>query len=129
MSQKRYLYTLAPTIKTYDGDNIFYDKRVVTNFAKKNIAENVLSLSVEEQEEYFRMCNEYRDLMNEVFDIHIKHVTDADWTLTEGVILNPIEKWEKHISQVKDEDFTEEEQELKTEITRLAKEWYEKQIS
>lgn len=123
---KKYAYTYLPTIKTYSGENITFNEYVLTNFIKKTLYENILSLSSEEKNEVFHMCFEYRELLEELFDAQIKNITKAGWTLDDEY-RNPTEEYENYISLPKDDDLTDEEHNLKIEFLRQFKEWFETQ--
>lgn len=125
---KNYSHTLLPTIKTYNNENILYDKTLIPNFVKKTFFERVAALSEEEKDEFFRMTYNYEDILLEIFDGQIGKFTEAGWTtVNDPVFRNPIEEYENYESLPKDADLTEEEHALKLEHLRQFKEWFEKQ--
>jgi len=71
-TMKKYSHTLLPTIKTYNNENILYDKTLIPNFVKKTFFERVAALSEEEKDEFFRMSYEYEDVLVELFDGQIQ---------------------------------------------------------
>ena len=123
---KKYSYTQLETIKSYGGDNIIFDEKVVANFYKKTILENILNLTESEKEEYFQMNLEYRDVLDIIYDSHFENAATTGWT--ERSVKTPTEDYENFLTLLSsggDEGFTEEERNLKLEVLRQFKEWYE----
>jgi hypothetical protein len=123
---KKYSYTYFPTIKTYEGDNILLDTKVISDFLKKTFMERILNLTEEEKNEYFTVAYEYEDVLTELFDSQVEKVVQANWTM-DPLYRNPIEEYENYVSLPKDEDLTDEEHELKLQVLKEFKEWFEKQ--
>lgn len=122
---KTYSYTLLPTIKTYDGDNILFYKEVIADFLKKTHYERISQLNDEEKCEFFEMSLKYREVLDKVFDNKIVEFRN-NWTY-DPTYRNPTEEYETYISLPKDEDLTDYEHELKVQHLKEFKDWYEKQ--
>jgi hypothetical protein len=88
--------------------------------------ERILNLTEEEKNEYFTVAYEYEDVLTELFDSQVEKVVQANWTM-DPLYRNPIEEYENYVSLPKDEDLTDEEHELKLQVLKEFKEWFEKQ--
>lgn len=122
---KEYSYTYQQTIKNFEGDNILYDFFVLTNYMKKNHIERINRLTEEQKERFFYMAYHFRETIDKLMDQHIINFADPGWN--EERVRNPKEEYEHFISLPRDEDYTDEEYELKLNHLREFKEWFEKQ--
>lgn len=123
--KKIYAYTYEQTIKNFEGDNILYDFFVLTNYMKKNHIERINRLTEEQKERFFYMSYHYRSTTDKLMDKQIINFADPGWN--EERVRNPKEEYENFISLPRDEDYTDEEYELKLNHLREFKEWFEKQ--
>lgn len=123
---KKYGFTHLDTIKTYDGDAILFEARVIASFMKSTYYKNVLNLTPEEKDKYFEMSWKYKDILTVLFDSNMEHTTEAGW-IKKTDIRTPTEEFDNYVSQPKDEDLTDEEHELKLEYLKQYKDWFEKQ--
>ena len=123
--KKIYAYTYEQTIKKFEGDNILYDFFVLTNYMKKNHIERINRLTEEQKERFFYMSYHYRSTTDKLMDKQIINFADPGWN--EERVRNPKEEYENFISLPRDEDYTDEEYELKLNHLREFKEWFEKQ--
>jgi hypothetical protein len=123
---KRYSFTHLDTIKTYDGDAILFEPRVIATFMKSTYYKNVLNLTPAERDKYFEMSWKYKDILTVLFDSNMEHTTEAGW-VKKTDIRTPPEEFDNYVSQPKDEDLTDEEHELKLEYLKQYKDWFEKQ--
>jgi hypothetical protein len=123
--KKIYAYTYEQTIKNFEGDNILYDFFVLTNYMKKNHIERINRLTEEQKERFFYMSYHYRSTTDKLMDKQIINFADPGWN--QERVRNPKEEYENFISLPRDEDYTDEEYELKLNHLREFKEWFEKQ--
>jgi hypothetical protein len=125
-TMKKYTFVDAgiETCKTYDGDNILFHKKVVTDWAKSNFNKSKIELSEEDKNEFFEMQIEYIDVFREIWNNPLYNISDLNWTLPDR-IKTPVEEYEHFVTLNKDEDFTDEEHEIKEISLREYKEWYE----
>jgi hypothetical protein len=123
--KKIYSYTYEQTIKNFEGDNILYDFFVLTRYMKKNHIERINRLTEEQKERFFYMSYHYRSTTDKLMDKQIINFADPGWN--EERVRNPKEEYENFISLPRDEDYTDEEYELKLNHLREFKEWFEKQ--
>jgi hypothetical protein len=126
---KNYTYTSSDmeTCKTYDGDIIIFDKNIVTNWVKEVFNNMKLQLSEEEKLQFFQIQQDYPDVLREMWGQALFGMSNKSWTIPDEV-RNPIEEYENFMSASKDEDFSDEEHQIKELGLREYKEWYEKQI-
>jgi hypothetical protein len=125
---KKYAHTYHDTIKTFEGDNIEFDPRVLTNYVKKIHYERINQLTEEEKEKFFYMSYHYRLIMDELFDNKIDKFSEAGWQMEENSrARNPSEEYENYMSIPQDADLTDEEHNLKIDNLRQFKDWFEKQ--
>lgn len=124
---KKYNYTHLETIKTYDGDNIIFQPKIVTDWVKSTYNKKKIELSDEDKEELFEMQLEYIDVFREIWNHALFNISGLTWVLPDR-IKSPVEEYEHFITLTKDEDYTDEEHDIKEIGLREYKEWYEKKF-
>lgn len=126
---KKYTYISADieTAKTYDGDNIIFDRNIVTDWVKQVFNKIKLHLSEEEKLQFFQMQLDYMDVFQAMWTQALFEMSEKNWTVS-SVMGNPVEEYEHFITVNKDEDFSDEEHQIKELSMREYKEWFEKQI-
>lgn len=123
---KRYSFTHLETIKTYGGESVLFEPRVIANYMKTTFIQNILDLTPEEKDRFFEMSWKYRYSLAELFESNLENTTEAGW-IKKTDIRTPTEEFDNYASQTKDEDLTDEEHELKLQYLREYKDWFEKQ--
>lgn len=124
---KKYGYTHLETIKTYEGDNIIFQPKIVTDWVKSTYNKKKIELSDEDKEELFEMQLEYIDVFREIWNHALFNISGLTWVLPDR-IKSPVEEYEHFITLTKDEDYTDEEHDIKEIGLREYKEWYEKKF-
>ena len=124
---KKYGYTHLETIKTYDGDNIVFQPKIITDWVKSTYNKKKIELSDEDKEELFEMQLEYIDVFREIWNHALFNISGLTWVLPDR-IKSPVEEYEHFITLTKDEDYTDEEHDIKEIGLREYKEWYEKKF-
>lgn len=127
-TMKRYTFTSSDNevVKTYDGDYILFHKNVVTNWVKSTYNKNKLELSEEDKIELYKMQTEYADVFREIWNHALYDISGLNWVLPDR-IKSPVEEYEQFLTIPKDEDYTDEEYEIKLQGLREIAEWYKKQ--
>jgi hypothetical protein len=122
-------YTLLETIETSDGNTVIYNPLQVTEFFRVQFEQNFSKMSFEEKHQCFKLQHNYKDLVTKLYEPLqeiVRLCRGADWAL-QNSHRNPTEEYDYQLSLPKDEDFTDEENQLIMERFRLRKEWFEQQ--
>ena len=123
-------YTSLETVETFDGNTIIYRPEKVTEFFRIIFEQNFAQMSIEEKHQSFKLAYDYKDLVKKVWQEPLQEIVrlhrGADWAL-QSSDRNPTEEYDYQLSLSKDEDFTDEENQLVMERLRLHKEWFEQQ--
>jgi hypothetical protein len=120
-----YTYTLLKTIPDSNGNNVIWHPHHLKKYFYQVTAETFLNLTQEEKDEWFEISWKYADLLDLLYEMPKLNSGCAPQAVQE-VRRTPIEEWE-HINSIEpDADMTEYEWNLKLQILKEKKEWFEK---
>jgi len=122
---KKYTYTSLETVKTYDGDNVLFDKTVILDFAKVTLTKKSIELTEEEKAEYFQMRVDYIDVFREFWNKPLYELSGLSWALPDA-IRTPSEEYELFMSLDQDQDFSDEAHILKKISLEQHHNWFQR---
>lgn len=121
-------YTTLRTIKNSEGQNILWHPEHLQHYFYTVVMENFNKLTLEEKHQWFEATWIHKELIAKLYDEPTQNTGCAPESVQRDN-RNPIEEYEHLLSIDPDADMTPEQWQLKLEMQRERKEWFEQYIA